>query len=175
MWVAGFTVLATIAAFIIHEIGHYLAAEALGFDSWFSLNYSGIAPGSMPTQIEITLFTLAGPAVTVLQAFLAAIFIGKGRQLWLYALVAIAFWQRVTAFVISVLAVPNDEARISLMWGWDLWVLPSIVVALLGAILVWAALKARAGLIANLVIYLATTLGITMVVFGDRLFFFRIG
>lgn len=69
---AGILLLVTIVSFFIHEQGHYLMGAALGFDMWFNLNSAGTTDQPPPTDFQQTFITMAGPTVTVIQAFIAA-------------------------------------------------------------------------------------------------------
>jgi hypothetical protein len=176
-WI-GFAILVpvvTVFSFLIHELAHYVTGEALGYDSWFNLNYAGFQEEVQPSPLETTAITMAGPIITVFQALAAALLIGSHKQLWLYSFVIVALWQRLTAFGISMVVYPNDEARISMMWGLPIWALPSVVVGCLLLVTIWAAYKARAGLIANLIAYVTTSAAIAAVVFGNQAFPVRLG
>lgn len=165
----------TFASFLVHELAHYATGEALGYDSWFNLNYAGFNTEARPSAFEQSLITLAGPAVTVLQAVIAALLIRSRTQLWLYGIVVAAFYMRATAFAISMMVYPNDEARISMLMGLPIWVLPSIVVASLLGLTIWAAYKVRAGLIANIIAYITCSATVAAIVLGSQAFPIRLG
>ncbi len=176
-WI-GFAILVpliTFGSFLIHELAHYLTGEGLGYDSWFNLNYAGFNTEARPSPVEQSLITLAGPAITLLQAIVAAMLIRSRHQLWLYAIVVVALYQRATAFGISMMVYPNDEARISMLWGLPIWLLPLIFVSALLALTVWAAFKARAGLIANVIAYITCSAATAAVVLGSQAFPIRLG
>lgn len=165
----------TILSFVFHELAHYFAGEVQGLDMWFNLNFAGYQAGVQPTPTQITIVTMAGPVFTIAQAIVAAVLIRSRAYLWLYSVVIVALYQRAVAFGISMVNYPNDEARISVMYGWSIWFLPSIVVGLLLLVTVWAAFKARAGLRANIIAYVMCSAATAAVVFGNDAFPVRLG
>ncbi len=156
----------------IHEGAHYLMGRALGYDMWISFNQAGLVEGDYESLLHRNLVSIAGPVVTAIQAVVAWLFVRKTKALWAYSLVFLAFWTRAMAFVISLVANPNDEARISLSLGLPIWVLPSISVAFMLFFTVLASRTLRAGWKGNLVAYLAASIVSALVVFSDQLLFF---
>ncbi|NRA29464.1 MAG: hypothetical protein HRU11_04305 [Parvularculaceae bacterium] len=172
---AGWTVVATILSFLIHELGHYTAGVILGFDMWFNLNSAGNYNEIPPNEFQQTIITMAGPVVTVIQGFIAAALVRSRQSLWLFSFVAATFWQRTFAFATTMAISPNDEGRIALMYDLPLWAIHSVTSGLLLVILVWASMKARAGLLTQLVTWFAVTVGVTIVVLGTQAFPMKFG
>lgn len=172
---AGVLTMSTVASFLIHEQGHYLMGTALGFDMWFNLNSAGTLDEPGPTAFQQTFITMAGPAITIVQALIASLLIKHRAHLWIYAFVITAFWQRTYAFATSMAISHNDEARIAVMYELPVWSIHSVTSGILLFFAIWAARKAKAGVIANLISYLVITLGMLAVVLGTQTFPYRFG
>jgi hypothetical protein len=128
---AGFYGLVFIAGFItfaVHEGGHWLAANLLGYEPWFSLNSAGTR--SVVTPTDAAIISAAGPAVTVVQALIALALVQARGSAAAWVFLFWAAFMRLMATVIS-LVHPNDEARVSDWLGWGPWTLPAIVTAAL--------------------------------------------
>ncbi len=126
---AGFYGLVFIAGFItfaLHEGGHWLAANLLGYEPWFSLNSAGTR--SVVTPADAAIISAAGPAVTVVQALIALALVQARGSAAAWVFLFWAAFMRLMATVIS-LVHPNDEARVSDWLGWGPWTLPAIVTA----------------------------------------------
>lgn len=126
---AGFYGLVFIAGFItfaLHEGGHWLAANLLGYDAYFSLNSAGTR--SVVTPADEAIISGAGPAVTVVQALIAVALVQARGSAAAWVFLFWAAFMRLMATVISLFN-PNDEARISDWLGWGPWTLPVIVTA----------------------------------------------
>ncbi|HZW16236.1 MAG TPA: hypothetical protein VFF66_08280 [Brevundimonas sp.] len=124
---AGFYGLVFIAGFVtfaLHEGGHWLAAELLGHDGYFSLNRAGARNAVGATDMLI--ITAAGPAVTVAQGLIAlALVQARGSAAaWVFL-----FWAAFMRFMATVISLwnPNDEARLSQQFGLGTWTLPVAV------------------------------------------------
>jgi len=133
---AGFYGLVFVAGFItfaLHEGGHWLAANLLGYEPFFSLNSAGTR--SVVTPAQHAIISAAGPAVTMVQALiaLALVQMRASPAAWIFL-----FWAAFMRFMATVISLfhPNDEARISEWLGWGMWTLPLIVTAVLLLLLV---------------------------------------
>lgn len=133
---AGFYGLVFVAGFItfaLHEGGHWLAANLLGYEPFFSLNSAGTRSVVPPAHHAI--ISAAGPAVTMVQALiaLALVQMRASPAAWVFL-----FWAAFMRFMATVISLfhPNDEARISEWLGWGLWTLPVIVTGALFVLLV---------------------------------------
>ncbi len=137
---AGFYGLVFVAGFItfvLHEGGHWLAANLLGYETFFSLNSAGTR--SVVPWAHHALISAAGPAVTIVQA-LIALWLVQARSsaaAWVFL-----FWAAFMRFMATVISLfnANDEARISEWLGWGMWTLPVIVT---GALFVLLAIGSR--------------------------------
>ncbi len=137
---AGFYGLVFVAGFItfvLHEGGHWLAADLLGYETFFSLNSAGTR--SVVPWAHHALISAAGPAVTIVQA-LIALWLVQARAsaaAWIFL-----FWAAFMRFMATAISLfnANDEARISEWLGWGMWTLPVIVT---GALFVLLAIGSR--------------------------------
>lgn len=154
--------------FLVHEFGHWLTGELLGYSMQFSLNLVTPLAGQQPTPGELLMISIAGPAMTILQGLLAWWMIRRGGGLPWYAVLYVATFHRFAAAFVSLFH-PNDEARISQMLSLGTWTLPVLVVAGLLALTVSANRRLRVGWKQNLVAYFVASFAVAAVVFGNSL------
>ena len=157
---------AVILTFAVHEAGHWAVGELLGHEAYYGLNSAGVR-GEVPDDHRL-LITAGGPAVTALQALLALAMVLARESLAAYAVLYAAAFMRFMAAVITIIN-PNDEARLSLAFGWGTWILPVVtVLAMVG--LVWiGARHLGVSWKTNLVAYVVATLAVSAVVGADML------
>jgi len=117
--------LVAVATYLIHEAAHWVVGAALGYPVSYGIN--SVIPGAPMTSTDHMLMSAAGPAVTVVTAWLAFYFVMRRQSLIAYAVLYFALFMRVIAAGVSVFN-PNDEARISAMLGLGPWLLPGFVV-----------------------------------------------
>jgi hypothetical protein len=117
---AGFGLLVfplTLIGFFLHEFGHWLAGELLGYEMWMTLNgASNRGADVVVPRLHQLAITGAGPAVTLLLGFLGWTITRPGAVFG-PALVFVSFFMRLTAYAVSVFVNPNDEARLGLWLG----------------------------------------------------------
>jgi hypothetical protein len=156
---------ATVLTFLVHESAHWAMGQALGYEMRMSLN--GAAPkGGFRDAADAAWVTAAGPAITGLQAVMAYALV-RGRNLsWAYAFLFVAWFMRFAAAVVSLLN-PNDEARLSLAWGWGQWLLPALVVLALLVLTALASRHLRLGWGTNAKCYLLCSAAFGLIVFLD--------
>lgn len=125
----GIVFLATFLSFFFHEIAHWVSYELCGFDAGFTLNTANVKDKSVElTKIQKIITDASGPIFTICQAIFFYFLLRKKNVLFLYPFLFIAFVQRLMAGVFNVFQ-PNDEGRISLNLGLNLYT-TSIVVSL---------------------------------------------
>ena len=156
----------------IHEYAHWLMGRVLGYDMWITFNQVGLVQGNYDTDLHQILVSMAGPIVTWLQALVALFLIRRTRHLWSYSFLFLAFWTRALALTISFLSNPNDEARVSLLLGLPMWIVPAISVIFLLALTYFGSRSLRAGWKGNAIAYVMASLVSAIVVFSDQLLFF---
>ncbi|WP_336986130.1 hypothetical protein [Altererythrobacter aquiaggeris] len=84
-----------------------------------------------------------------------------------YELIFVAFMQRFLAMVMSGIAIPNDEARVSLFLNLEWWVVPLIFVFPLLALTVWSSRVMKYGFAVDFLCHLTASAAFTMMVFLD--------
>ena len=162
LFVAGFL------TFILHEAAHWLAGMTLGYDMEARLN--AVRATTFVLPIDKAVIDSAGPVATILQAVIAFGVVMRSRSNIAFAFVYMAAFMRLLAAAISVIN-PNDEARLSLYFGFGKWALPMIVsMGLL--VLVWKTSRhLHLNWKAHLLCYLVASVSISMVVGIDRFLF----
>ena len=155
--------------FFFHELAHWLAGTLQGYDMLMTLNSVNFAIDDAPKSAEY-IVSAAGPVFTILVGIFAWWQLRNGKHIFWYAALYGAAFMRFMAMVVS-LQNPNDEARLSIAAGLGTWTIPAIVVIGLVALTIDAARKRGIGWKPNLVAYVTTSIGIVIVVFGDRWLF----
>ena len=162
----GFYLLVFAAGFVtfaLHEGGHWLAAQQLGYDAYFGLNRAGARDTISGTHM--VLITAAGPAVTVLQGLLALALVWARRSAVAWIFLFWAAFMRLMATAIS-LWNPNDEARLSEHFGLGTWTLPAVVTLVLLGLLAVGSRRIAAGWKALGLSWLVASAAITAIVFS---------
>ncbi|MBY0422196.1 MAG: hypothetical protein K2Q06_07825 [Parvularculaceae bacterium] len=152
-----------IATFVVHEGAHGVAGAALGYPMEVSSNHASPVGGKAERHDAMTI-TAAGPAATILGAFLAAAFIP--RALLGFQIVLAAFLMRLLASGISLVS-PNDEMRLSVQLGLHPWALPGVVTVALLLTTIYVAARARPGVKATGLMLLGAVLGIALATAGE--------
>lgn len=159
----GLLLLAGLMTFVLHEGAHWAAAEALGYDGYFSLNRAG-ARGAVTDRHRL-LIAAAGPAATIVQGVLAwALVQARGSRI-AWAFLFQAAFMRLMATVITFWN-PNDEARVGAQLGLGTWTLPIVVTAGLFALLALGSRRLRLGPAALGLSWLIASAGVNAIVFS---------
>ena len=132
-------VVASLLTFAVHEAAHALAGIALGHDMAIGINGVAARAGETLSATDAFIITAAGPLATVAQAAAALLLIRCNRAVWAYAFLFCAWFMRFAAAFVSIFN-PNDEARLGLQLGWNMWWLPAATVLLL-SLMAWAAAR----------------------------------
>jgi hypothetical protein len=126
-----------VITYLLHELGHWGVGKFFGFEMNFRLN--GVSTLSPVVPLSRALFDFGGPAVTLVQGFIAYAIVKRSGSQLAFAFGYQAAFMRVVASLISLVYL-NDEARLSLYFGLPAWTLPVAISAVLVA-LAWAASK----------------------------------
>lgn len=127
----GVMVLATFLTFFFHEICHWIAYELLGYDAGFTLNGASVKDSSIKlTKAHRMITSAAGPLFTLIQGTAFYFILKKYNIKLLYPFLFLPFFMRLGASWANQFE-PNDEGRISLDLGLNLYVISGIVVAYL--------------------------------------------
>ncbi len=129
-----YTIVLAIASFLtffFHEMSHWVAYELLGYDAGFSLNGANLKNSKIELSKTQRIITSAsGPLFTILQSILVYFLIKKRKNLFLYPFLFLPFAMRLGAGIANVFQ-PNDEGRISLYLGLNLYTISFVVVSFL--------------------------------------------
>lgn len=124
-------IIATFVTFFFHEMSHWIAYELLGYDAGFTLNGASVKDKSISlTQTHRMITSAAGPMFTVIQAVVFYFILKKHKNILFYPFIFLPFIMRLGASWANQFK-PNDEGRISLDLGLDLYAISTIVVAFL--------------------------------------------
>ena len=126
-----------VVTYLLHELGHWGVGKIFGFEMNFRLN--GVSTLSPVVPFSRAMFDFGGPAVTLVQGFIAYSIVKRTGSQLAFAFVYHAAFMRVVASLISFVYM-NDEARLSLYFGLPAWTLPVAISGVLVA-LAWAASK----------------------------------
>lgn len=158
-------VFAFLVSYLIHETAHWLTAVALGIDAEFHLNAVRYLSPTAPWQRA--LIDGAGPALTIAQAIIAFVLVGRGESAKAFAFVYVAAFMRFAAALVSLLN-PNDEARVSMMLGLGKWTLPVLVAGGLILLAIKASKRLHLAWKDQLLCYLVASVAVSVIVGLDR-------
>lgn len=161
-------ILVTIATYIVHEGAHGLTGEALGYDLWVNINSAGLMSGTYQQAWHGPLVSAAGPMITLIQGIIAFVCVRRYKSMFAFVVLFVALMMRFVAMLMSF-SNPNDEARISEWLGLGTWTLHLVVVGILLALTIIAGRYLKLRWRDHGLAYVATSLGITLVVMGEGL------
>lgn len=155
----------------LHEAAHWLAGELLGYDMQAGIGSARpVGVDQYRSVFDWQVVNIAGPAFTLFAALVGFVYARYLGAAWGYTLVFAAWYQRLLAAVISGISRPNDEARFSILLGWEWWVVPALMVAVLSTLLWLAGRRHNFGWKANVLFYVGCSIGYSLVVFADGQF-----
>lgn len=118
--------IAVLSTWIAHEGAHWLTSEMLGYKTLMTLNSTRLAKGHYAESWQPILVSIAGPLFTVLQAFIAFLWLKrKGWSEYIYPFLFTAFYMRALAGFMNFINL-NDEGRVSHFLGYGTFLLPLI-------------------------------------------------
>lgn len=153
-----------LATYVVHELAHWSAGEALGYAMTMHLN--GAAPATATSPFHAMLISIAGPLITVVQAIVAAVLAIRSLSLNAYAFVYWAAFMRFAATLVSVFH-PNDEARVSTFFGWGMWPLPIAVTITLISLTWYVSRRLKVSWKTNLLAYVVVSAVMSAIVGVD--------
>lgn len=126
------TMVVVLATWFVHEFGHWITAEMLGYPSGMSMNKTFPKGHYNVPRIHQFMVTASGPVVTIFIATTAYSFLKAGRfwNGWLYLIIFTAFYMRFLAGGMNLINF-NDEGKISMMLGLGVFTIPILVSAYL--------------------------------------------
>ena len=124
-------VVITFLTFFFHELFHWIGYEILGYDAGFTLNGASVKDSNIELPKSHRMLTNAlGPLFTMAQAFVFFMILKKHKNIYLYPFLFIPFLMRLGATWANQFQ-PNDEGRISLDLGLNLYTISAVVVGIL--------------------------------------------
>lgn len=159
-------VLAGLLTWTIHELMHFQMGRWLGYEMWVSLNRAGLVEGTYQSTAHDIAVTMAGPAITYIQALVALVLIYRKNAVLAYPFLFFAWFMRTVAMGISFIS-PNDEARTSLDLGLPMWALPALAVTVLLAMTILGSRHLKLTWKTNALLYLLASLITAAIVFAD--------
>jgi hypothetical protein len=127
----GVIIIAVFLTFFFHEMSHWIAYELLGYDAGFTLNGSSVKDSSIILPKAHRIITSAsGPVFTIIQGIVFYFILKKYKNILLYPFLFLPFIMRLGAAWANRFQ-PNDEGRISLYLGFNLYTISTIVVVFL--------------------------------------------
>lgn len=162
-----FTGVAVAFTFVAHEGAHWAMGEWLGYEMFLRANSAGPTGGVYRSVLDAQLITVAGPAFTLLQGFIAFAMIRAFAAGFAFPFLLSALLMRILAAGVS-LGKPNDEMRLSTWLGLGEWTVFALVIGVLLVLTVLAArhLRLSAGAVVSGVVLWAVFA--TAIILGER-------
>lgn len=166
-------IIATFLTFFFHEMSHWLAYELLGFDAGFTLNGASIKDSTQKLSKAQRIITSAcGPIFTIIQAVIFYFILNKNKKLMLYPFLFLPFVMRLGASWANKFK-PNDEGRISLDLGLNLYTVSTVVVIFLFFLVFKISKKNQIPLVLNLVTFMISIILMFIIAYLDSIYKFR--
>lgn len=156
-----------ILTYILHEGLHWLAGTVIGAEMQASLNGVRYLTALSPAQRAFV--DIAGPAVTLMQAFIAYAVVKRQASMRAFAFLYMAAFMRIVAGLIS-LKFPNDEARVSVYLNLPAWILPAAMAGVMLSLIVLASRRLHVGWKTQVMCYIVASVTISLIVGGDMLY-----
>ncbi len=164
---------ATLVTFILHEMAHWVAYESLGYSAGFRLNFANAKdPAVQLSDAEKIITSFSGPLFTIIQAFICYLILRNRNQIFLYPFLFVPFVMRLGAAWANQFS-PNDEGRVSLILGLNLYAISVIVVLIHFVLIYLIARKNSYSLKINALTFLFSLVGIILIVYLDQIYRFE--
>jgi len=151
-------ILATFGTFFFHEMSHWISYELLGYDAGFTLNGASLKDSTIELSKAHRIITSAsGPIFTIIQGIVFYFILIKRKNIMLYPFLFLPFVMRLGATWANQFE-PNDEGRISLDLGLNLYVVSIAVVAFLFFLIYRVSRKNRFSLLFNIITFIVSIL-----------------
>lgn len=152
----------------IHELAHWLTAAALGYEAVMTLNTVYLKSGEYQQDWHWLLVSAAGPLVTLLQAWIAYLWlVKKGWQPNVYPFLLLTFYTRLLAGFMNLFNL-NDEGRIGHFFGIGDFTLSIVVSAFLGLLVFKISKKYKPGWKYQLMTILLIMLFSSVLILGNQ-------
>jgi hypothetical protein len=148
-------------------MSHWIAYELLGYDAGFTLNGASVKDSSIElTKTHRMITSASGPIFTILQAIVFYLLLKKRKNILLYPFLFLPFIMRLGALWANQFK-PNDEGRISLELGLNLYVISTVVVAFLFVLLFKISRKNKISIVFNSITFVVSALLLLALTFLD--------
>lgn len=152
----GVMIIATFLTFFFHEMSHWIAYELLGYNAGFTLNGASIKDSSIKlTKADRIITSFAGPLFTIIQGIVFYFVLKKHKNIILYPFLFLPFVMRLGASWANRFQ-PNDEGRISLDLGLNLYTISTIVVLFLFFLVFKISKKNKLSIIINIITFIVS-------------------
>jgi hypothetical protein len=169
----GVMVIATFITFFFHEMCHWIAYELLGYNAGFTLNGASVKDSSINLSKAHRIITsAAGPVFTIFQAVVFFFILKKYNNILLYPFLFLPFIMRLGASWANQFQ-PNDEGRISLDLGLNLYAISAIVVAFLLFLVFKTSKNNKYSIVFNVITFLVSAILLLCVAYLDSKYKFR--
>lgn len=163
-------IIVTFLTFFFHEMAHWIAYEALGYDAGFTLNTANVKDKTITlTKVQKIITSGAGPLFTIIQALFFFYWLKRKDNFLVYPFLFIPFAMRLAAGLANIFG-PNDEGRISLHLGLPIYIIPILIILFLFWLVFKTSKRNKYSLKLNLFSFLFSLLTIILIAFLDQKF-----
>ncbi|MGC6431232.1 MAG: hypothetical protein ACON5F_09340 [Jejuia sp.] len=160
-------IIATFLTFFFHEMCNWMAYELMGYDAGFTLNTAGVKNSEIElSKVQKIITSGSGPLFTILQAIVFYFLLKRRNNIMLYPFLFLPFVMRLGAGIANVFQ-PNDEGRISLYLGLNLYTISAIVVSFLFVLVYKTSKREQYGIKTNTFTFIMTLLLMLIVSYVD--------
>jgi hypothetical protein len=128
-----FILVALLAVFFsweLHEFFHWLTGTVLGNAMTMTLNSTFVSNGKYLQSWHSHLVDAVGPLITLVEAIICFFLIRKSKSYLLFPFLLTCLYMRALAGVMNIIH-PNDEGRLSLALGTDVFFVSLLIVGFL--------------------------------------------
>ncbi len=169
----GVMIVATFLTFFFHEMCHWIAYELLGYNAGFTINGANVKDSSIKLPKAHRIITsAAGPVFTIIQAVVFYFILKKYTNILLYPFLFLPFIMRLGASWANQFQ-PNDEGRISLDLGLNLYTISAIVVAFLLFLVFKTSKKNKYSIVLNIITFVVSAILLLCLTYLDSKYKFR--
>ncbi|WP_299123195.1 hypothetical protein [uncultured Tenacibaculum sp.] len=166
-------IIAAFLTFFFHEMSHWISYELLGYKAGFTLNGASLKDSSIKlTKMNRIITSGAGPLFTIVQGVVFYYILKKYKNIMLYPFLFLPFVMRLGATWANQFQ-PNDEGRISLDLGLNLYAISIIVVGFLFFLVVRISKKNKFSIVVNIITFLVSIILLFAIAFLDSKYKFR--
>ncbi|MDH7448195.1 hypothetical protein [Aquimarina sp. 2201CG14-23] len=163
----GVMIIATFLTFFFHEMSHWIAYEVLGYDAGFTLNGASIKNSLIKlTKTHRIITSASGPIFTIIQGIIFYFVLKKHKNIMLYPFLFLPFIMRLGATWANRFQ-PNDEGRISLDFGLNLYTISIIVVTFLFFLVFKTSKKNKFSIVLNIITFIVSIILLFSLAFID--------